>query len=219
MKTKTYKKGKSLASKVEKLSKKVALIKTGIEKKYSEYSATGLAIDNNPSFYIQPYGVISVGDNDYNQRTGDNIQVTSVNLRGVLNLTAAALSRQCRIFAFIYKHNPDVAIPLWSTVVNMYLESAYMNGPRAPLAPYDHDNKDSFVTIYDQRISLNPQNGTTGLSYQINKYFKIPKKYRNVQYVAGTTGVSKNDLYIGILQEYDTGLTTDFVVRTNYTDA
>lgn len=214
-----YVKRNTLAQKVQKLSKKVAAIDVGIERKYSEFSASAVSIDNNPTFYIQPYGLITVGDGDYNSRTGDNIQVSSVNLRAAINLAAAAVSRQYRLFAFIYKHNPDVVVTSWATIVNLYLDSTYMNTVRAPLVPYDHDNADSFYTIYDKRISLNPQNGTTGLSYSIDKWFKIPKKYRNVQYVAGSVGVSKNELFIGMIQEYDTSLTCDFICRTNYTDA
>jgi len=190
------------------------------EKKYYDVASTANVVDNLPSINITPYRNITQGTGDFANRIGDQIRVTGpLRLKTTWTLAAAANATRVRMFAFIFKRNPDAVTSTWSTVVNLYLSSAYMNTTSAVMADRDHDNAGSFVTLYDQVRVLNVHQSTVNNKILWDVNIKVPSTYSKVGYVNAGTTVSQNELFIGFLQENDGAVTVDYHYRFYYVDA
>lgn len=206
------------------LTRQVAVIKKLVatrapEKKYYDVGSTGNVIDNLPSYNITPYRNITQGLGDYANRIGDKITIaSSVNFRSTWRLNGAT-SLEVRLVAFIFKRNPDSVTSTWSTIINLYLSSAYMNSELAVKANQDWDNAKSFHTVYDQTRVINPNGENTDALLKWNVNFQIPQKYREIAYSAGGTGVNTNELFIGLISQYDTSTLVNWHYRFAYTDS
>lgn len=212
-------------TKTSKLSKKVSKLTRMVkaqkpETKYYDVAVTGTLVDNNPTQFVAPYRQLTVGTADFAQRIGDTIRVNNLKFRSTWTLNAGYPYR-VRMFAFIYKRNPDSVNSSWSTIVNLYLSSAYMNSTSANLSERDWDNRASFVTIYDKFRIMNPTDTNVSAAKKMiwDVNLVIPKKYKTVQYVNGSTSVSQNELFIGFIQESDANVYVDYHYRYTYTDA
>jgi len=220
---KKYFKRKKTTNNKPTLTRQVAIIKKLVHKqkpelKYYDVASTGNTVDNLPSYSITPYRNITQGTSDFANRIGDQIRVSSLHFKTIWTNTAVYGSR-ARIFAFIYKRNPDQVVSSWSTIVNLYLSSAYMNTTSAVLAERDFDNRASFVTLYDKTRIIPTATLATGYS-ALNWDFslRIPQKYQLVQYVNAGTAVAMNELFIGFIQENDTAIACANHYRMYYTD-
>jgi len=208
---------KTLTDKVEKIQKAIRVLAP--EKKYYDVGSLANVVDNLPSINIAPYRQITVGTADFANRIGDKIRISGpFSLKTTWRLQGPT-PHQVRMFAFIYKRNPDSVNSTWSTIVNLYLTSAYMNSQLATKSDKDWDNAKSFHTLYDQTKVINPNGENVDSKIQWNVNLSIPHKYSEVAYKDGTTNVTQNELFIGFIQEYDTSLTMDFHYRFAYTDA
>jgi len=220
IKSKRYRKRKtnkpSLARQVAVLKKTVAT--RAPERKYYDVASTSNSVDNLPSINITPYRQISQGLLDYGNRIGDKIRVSPTFRLKTTWLLNGATPVRIRMFAFIYKQNPDAINSTWATVVNLYLSSAYMNSVSAVLADRDHDNAKSFVTLYDKTRVMNPNGENTSAKIQWDVNLSTPSTYQNITYYAGGTSITHNELYIGFLQEFDSAVTVDYHYRYYYID-
>lgn len=207
----------TLKKKVDKLSKIVAT--NSPEVKHLDVAAAGVTVDNNPTFFLAPYRNIIQGDSDFSQRIGDKLVAKKFNLRGTLYKTYVSNSfpTQVRVFAFIYKHNPDNITTAWSTIVNLYLTSATMNSTLATMAYGDWDNHASFKTLYDKTFVINHEFAGDKMK-EVEFTINIPKKYQRVDYATDGSGVLRNELFIGMIQTADLGLFMDYQYRLQYTD-
>lgn len=203
---------KTLASKVNKLL-------SSVEHKYFETGAETIAPDNLPTVNYRPYANIVLGTTDRANRIGDKINVSSFQWKSVFTVGAASVPPVVRIVAFIYKNNPDGIAASFSTIINLYLDSSYMNSELAVLAPRDYDNRNSFVTLYDQKRTITHNTESLGGVHQWDLNLRIPKKYQNVQYVNGSAAVVRNELIIAVIQEQDTGLSFNYAYKFFFTDA
>lgn len=224
MPKKRYYRRKKTTTKKPTLTRQVATLKKMViaqkpEMKYYDVASTGNLIDNNPTINITPYRNIVQGNLDFANRVGDQIRVNSLHFRSTWTLNGGYPYR-ARMFAFIYKRNPDSVASSWSTIVNLYLSSTYMNTVSAVLAERDWDNRASFVTIYDKSRVFNPTDTDVNAAHKTiwDVTLKIPTKYKQVQYVDGGTSVSKNELFIGFIQESDAVLYMNYHYRFSYTD-
>lgn len=207
----------TLTKKVNKIAKVVKALNPEI--KYYDVASASNVIDNNPTFVITPYRQIAVGTADFANRIGDKINSIAINLRSTWLLNGLYPYR-VRMFCFIYKHNPDSVALNWSTIINLYLSSTYMNSVSAVLAERDYDNRKSFVTLFDEHRILNPTDTNASSTKKIiwDKYIKIPKKYQTVQYFNGGSNVAQNELFIGAIAENDTTVYMDYHYRWLYSD-
>lgn len=205
-------------STIKKLVKKVNKLYKGIETKHYNVAGLGALPDNNPSLAIRPYPDITQGLTDYGSRIGDKITVKFVRFRSVWEHGAGFNSRVGRIIVFIAKENPDGIAAAWSTIWNLYSESAYANSVNIVNGGKDYDNKSNFVTLYDQRRVFNPEVGDKTKSHIWDINIRIPQRNQNVQYIGASTTVTKNELYIALLQDTDNGLSINYVTEFFYSD-
>lgn len=206
---------KTLAKKVATIQKTLRIRKP--EAKYYDVASTSNVIDNLPSYSITPYRQITQGTLDFANRIGDKVRVSSLHLKNTFLLTGVYPTR-VRLFAFIYKQNPDSINSTWSTVVNLYLSSTYMNSVSAVSAFKDYDNRGSFVTIYDKTRMIQPNGENINAGMVWDTILKIPKNHQEITFYAGTSAVTKNELFIGYLQDYDTNLTVNTHYRYTWID-
>lgn len=214
--TKRSKKGKVT---LKKLAKKVNRLTAGIETKHFRTTGLGALPTNNPTLAILPYENISQGDDDYGTRIGDKMTSSFIKFKSTWTLGAGFVGTTARIVAFIYKDTPDgLASPSAITVWNLYAESAYANGVNIVNGNKDYDNRKAFVTLYDKKVDFNPSEST--LSYRKSWDFNlvIPKRYQQVQYSAASLVRTRNDLYIFLIAENDTGFSVNYVCENYYSD-
>jgi len=189
------------------------------ELKHYDVGSTGVSIDNNPTFALTPCRNISNGTTDFGTRVGDKILQKAFKVKAQLFLAAAStVGERVRVFAFIYKKNPDQVVSTWATVVNLYLSSTTMNTSTAPFAFLDWDNHSSFKTLYDKTHTLNVQDSTAAYVKNIDFTIKIPSRYQKVSYVASSAAPSDNELYVGVVSTTDTLVTMAYNTRYYYTD-
>jgi len=204
------------------LARQVAVIKKTLrarkpELKFYGVSSLSNAVDNNPTLIISPYRSITNGDGDFGQRVGDVLRVGSFHWRSSWLLTGST-PRKVRMIAFIYKRNPDAVVSNFSTIINLYMNSATVDSEAVVSTFPDWDNRRSFVTIYDKTRVINPI-VDAGSMIQWDTTFKIPQAYRQVQYVNDGSDISANELIIAMIQQYDTNCTVNYQYRYTYTDA
>lgn len=216
-KRKYYRKGrKTLAAKVAKLTKMVRVAKPEIK----HYDLSGTLIpDNNPTVAFTPYRNLVQGSGDFQNRIGDKIMAKTMRIRTTWALTAGAVGRRCRMIAFTYKYNPDAVTTSLSTIINLYLSSSTLNSSLAPLAYLDWDNKGSFHTLYDKSRTISNISDLTSPYHKWDFTIKIPTASRPVHFVNNGSTVSRNELFVFLIQELDTGISVDFNYRFEYTDA
>jgi hypothetical protein len=210
---------KSRKSPLKKLAKKVNKLYKAVETKHYRVSGLGALPDNNPTLAIRPYPSITQGLSDYGERVGDKVNVKYLKFKSVWELGAGHGTRTGRIIVFIMKNNPDGIATAWSTIWNLYMESAYANGVNIVNGNVDHDNKANFVTLYDKKRIFN-NNGDTTLSSGFNwdVYVKIPTKNQSVQYYNNSTAISKNEIFVALVQDTDNALSINYVTEFFYSD-
>jgi len=206
-------------STIKKLAKKVNKLTRQVETKYYNISGLGALPDNNPTLGIRPYTNISQGLTDYGSRIGDKITVKYLRLNTQWELGAGVAGRSARIIVFVMKENPDSVAAAWSTIWNLYQESAYANSINVVNGVLDYDNRSGFTTLYDVKRDLNPTNDTLASTHKWNVNIKIPVRCQKVQYVNNGATISRNELFIALLQDTDTGLSVNYVSQFFYSDA
>lgn len=205
---------------IKKLAKRVAKLYKNVETKHWRVDGLGALPDNNPTLAIRPYPGITQGVTDYGSRIGDKITVKYLKFQSVWELGANQNSRVGRIIIFSMKHNSDGVAVAWSTIWNLYMESAYANGVNIVNGNRDWDNRKNFVTHYDQKRVFNrlgPSDTTQDHIWDVN--VKIPSSCQTVQYLATSTTVTKNELFIALVADTDTGLSINYVTEFYYTDS
>lgn len=210
---KSYKRKSTL----KKLTRKVNKLYRGIETKHYNISGLGALPDNNPTLAIRPYPSITQGLTDFGSRIGDKITVKYMKFKSTWEF-GSAFGKIGRIVAFIMKDNSDGIASSWSTVWNLYSESAYANSVNIVNAGVDYDNKKNFVTLYDEKRAFNPQQDTLAQSYIWDFTIKIPAKCQNVQYIGASTTVVRNELFIALIQDTDSGMSINYVTEFYYSD-
>lgn len=206
-------------STIKKLVKKVNKLYKGIETKHYNISGLGALPDNNPTLAIRPYPNITQGLTDYGSRIGDKITVKYVRFKSQWELGAGYTGRAGRIVAVIYKENPDaLGGSTVNQVWNFVMDSAYANSVNVVNSGKDYDNRGNFTIVYDQKRSFNPDVATLSKTFQWDVNIKIPLRHQQVQYIGGGTTVVKNELFIFLLQDTDTGLSINYVSEFYYSD-
>jgi len=214
--TKRSKKGKVT---LKKLAKKVNRLTSGIETKHYRTTGLGALPTNNPTLAILPYENISQGDDDYGTRIGDKLTSSFVKFKSTWSLGAGFASTTARIVAFIYKDIPDgLGAPAAITVWNLYSESTYANGVNIVNANKDYDNRKAFVTLYDKKVDFNVNDATMPVRKSWDFNLVIPKRYQQVQYINASLVRTRNDLYIFLIAENDTGFSVNYVCENYYSD-
>lgn len=210
-------KGKSLAAEVNKIKKQLAV--RAPEKKYSIYSPSpgqtanwaGLtSIDSLLSNIV-------VGTGDFNQRIGDKITITGCRLKYRFNIPSANQGALIRVIVFSVKKNPDNIITMGS-MPNLIMESTYMGTVQAPHAPYDHDNRASFIVHYDKVKQFNQANvgQTTYVNWPVR--FSLGKTGRKINFIAGTASMASNGLYALVLTDQSATINYNLMSWVNYYD-
>lgn len=218
-KKKSYRrKASGRKSAIKKLAKKVNKLYKQVESKHFRVAGLGALPDNNPTLAIRHYPNISQGDIDYGNRIGDKITMKRVTFRSVWEHGAGYSGRVGRIVVFVMKDNSDGIASAWSTIWNLYSESTYANSLNVVNAGHDYDNRGNFVTLYDKTMCFNPDIADKAKVYKWDFSLTIPPRLQNVQYFAGGVTVVKNELFIALLQDSDTGLSVNYVSEVFYTD-
>lgn len=212
---KTYKR----KSVVKKLVKRVAKLYKNIETKHYRIDGLGALPDNNPTLAIRPYPNITQGVTDYGSRIGDKINVKYLRFNSVWELGAGEYARTARIIVFSMKNNPDGIASAWSTIWNLYMESTYANSVNIVNGVRDWDNRKNFVTHYDVKRTLNKTaDSDASQDFKWDFTVKIPVSCQNVQYFNNSTAVTKNELFIALLQDTDSALSINYVTEFFYSD-
>jgi len=188
------------------------------EVKHYDYAGT-LLPDYTGTVITSPYRLIAQGDTD-TTRDGDKLTVRTMTLRSswLLNIGQTTACR-CRLIAFIYKNNPDSITTSFATIINLYLQSI-LTSSQAPLARQDWDNHGAFVTLYDKSRIIPVQGTTVGQKVNWDVSLKIPQKYREVSYSAGSSSITNNELYwVFITDRASTAVDCDYNIRTTFRDA
>lgn len=212
---------KSLAQKVYALAKTVK--KTRPELKWAEATATQ-ATFNYAGSISQPLTTISQGTADFGNRVGDTISLQSIRLDFIFQHQSTAFGQVNRIIVFQYKSNPDGAIGV-ASYINLLLHSADLSTARAPLAPYDHDNRSDFRVLYDKVMAINysssPGTSASNNTQMTHKriHIKLPMAARKVQYFNAGTSLTKNELCILVLSDQSTNQYYTYTCTMYYTDA
>lgn len=220
------KRQRTLKGKVETLSKKVRQVMTSMETKYSDNTAINITPDDNGSTGLTPYRGVDDAVTDLNSRVGDKITIKSYTIRGFMYMNTGSIDTGVlRIVAFIYKGSPDAQNNGIQTVVNQFLDGTTSNTGYFPYSFKDWDNRSNYVVVYDKTHVIQPtvavSAGTTaGVMKKVwNINIKIPKRYQNIQYSAGTTNPIRNDLYVAFISDGTSGMGYSGQSRLTYTDA
>ena len=214
-KKRTFKKRKSV---VKTLAKKVNTLYKNIETKHYRIDGIGALPDNNPTLAIRPYPNVTQGLLDYGNRVGDKITVKYVRFKSTWELGAGFAPRVGRVIAFIMKSNPDGIAVAWSTIYNLFMESAYSNTVNIVNSNQDYDNRQNFHVLYDEKRTFNLDEATLSKQIVWDVSMKIPQKYQTVQYFGGGTTVSRNELFIALISNVDGGLSINYLTEFYYSD-
>jgi len=206
------------------LARQVAVIKKTLRLRKPEVKHYGVAslanvVDNDPSLFFSPLRSIIQGDADYGERVGDKLRLKNFNLRTSWLCTGVD-PRRCRMIIFSYKNNPDGVISSWSTIINLYLSSAYANTQSMVTAYKDWDNNSTYHTLYDKTRLIQPQTfdvaSKTEILWDVN--IKLPMSCQEVHYGNNGVDITHNEFFVAFIQEYDNNLTVNYQYRLTYTD-
>lgn len=210
-KAKAYKKPKTEAARLAKLSREVSLIKKEMdntEVKNFDVSSTPLiacgwdmlAVTN----VFNPAQGVAI-----NQRVGNEVLVSGLDLRYWLTNASTSKFGVMRVIVFLDKQN---VLP-----VSSMLDSAgLVNTVSAPQCFYSRSNREKFVILYDKTHTLD--------STENAQYFErclIPKKWQCKLINAAST-VAENQLKIVFIANETVATSSlfySFNLRTYYTDA
>lgn len=211
---------KTLAKKVAFLAKIVRGNKPEI--KWSEATANGASFNYNGSI-SQPLTGISQGYTDYNQRVGDSLTVKSMKIQMYFTMSGTTTGQINRVIVFQIKHNPDGAIGV-ASYINLVLHSTDVGTSFAPLALYDHDNRDSYRILHDSSFVMN-YSSSPGTSASNNTQFhrkfinvKIPAVGRTIEYYNAGTTITKNEICILVISNSSTNQNYSYTCQTLYGD-
>lgn len=211
----------TLVAKVNALERKMKGFKP--ETKWAIATATQ-ATFNYAGSISQPLTGISQGTADFNNRIGDSLQLKGIRLDMIFQMQGTAAGQVNRVIVFQYKDNPDGAIGV-ASYINLLLQSSELSTARAPLAPYDHDNRASFRVLYDKTFAMNyasaPGTSASNNTQMVHKriHLKLPKAARDVHYFNAGTSITKNELCILVLSDQSTNQYYTYNCAMYYTDA
>lgn len=186
------------------------------EHKYhdTEHSAEEASFDDP---YIYCLNVIAQGDNDQ-QRDGDKLQMSSLQIRGSITYpSAAAIGRL--IIVNMKSGNVDAS----GTGTTVFGLSDILQGTPSALSifeNYHHDKRSRFQVLYDRTFCL-PQSGTSTANVPLS-FKKSIKLKKTVQFLSGGTSCTKNAVYMIWLSSStdvsNNGPTLDAIARINFVD-
>lgn len=133
------------------------------------------------------------GDGD-STRDGDRISCRSLEVFAYINtdpsVTAAFAANNALIRYVIFQWYPTT-VPVYTDVFGGGLSTT----SRAPMAPYNHDNRQLFRFLYDKIFVLNPSSANSSIIIH-KKIINIPQK--NIQYASGSTQ-GTNEIYYMVI--------------------
>lgn len=178
------------------LASDVRKLKSSREVHYHDENDIGLAtpydVTNRVAILCDP----AQGDARTN-RSGDSITPISLNLRIRIssNSSIANLAR----FMIIQSKERFVPVSTASTGTSAVWEEA--GTANAPLSDFFWDNREHFVVLHDEVVTL----GSAGASNAI-QYRHIKKKLtRKINYLAGTTGPAEGQIYLVMTSTLNNG--------------
>jgi len=204
---------KSTKGKVFALAKDLSKLKKELRsevevKNYDQNNTTtlfgwdGLAVASLNN--VIPQGVGQAG------RVGDEILITGLDMRYVIENTSAATLCQARVIVFVDREN---ALPV-NQVLN--LPAGIVNTVTAPLSFYNRLYRDQFTILYDKMHTLDVTENS-----QYAERIKIPLKTK-VQFQPGLTTVLNGMIkiaFIGSVNPAASPLQYRYQSRVYYTDA
>lgn len=173
---------------------------------------------------ISMVDALTQGDSDFGQRNGDTIRISGLRSRIQLQTGSTTIPTLYRVIWYTFKHDPDGATSS-ASILNLLLHSTHMSTINAPLTPYDHDNRSSFVVHSDRLYQFNPMTGssTGGTNCSVAKTLassiKIPESCKKVQYFAGGSTTTKNELFCSIISDTSYTIPIAYNFTLYYTDA
>lgn len=247
---KMYKKKGKKAPSNKSLNKKIKHIENDlIELKFADTEAAAAPIDNVAGIVIPLLDGIVVGDGNAQDRTGNQINVTSLQMRCDMYSSRANLAPtvfRCLVF---WDKQPNAGLHPQILHVdgttNFPSDDSVLDGTviSDPVrAPINYNSKNRFKIIYDHRYVLNPQvfyqftnpvtgtNNTVvqycGVDRKIDKYFKTQRRvkysYANTApAAAGSTEITTNALYVAFISDQPSGSNPalNFAGRVYFKDA
>lgn len=200
------KKSMSIDQKIKKeVSKQIAI---SSEKKYYDriFNNTSLL---NTGQTINLLATIARGTSA-NERVGDKINITSVQLRGEFEVGDA--TNTVRMIVFQWYKDPNAAF----NVVTDVLDNAAVSGGNGVFSPYNYNSSGTYQVLYDKIYRLDNQGPQSAIfDFKIKK---IPK--RKVTFLNASNQPIDNSIIVLFIS--DSGATPNptfnFVSRVYFTD-
>lgn len=172
-------------TKREKLEVK-KMIAQPVEVKYYNKVLTVQSILYSGNLYLISDVPQGIADND---RDGDQLNLTHINLKAEWNASSAATSfNLCRFIVFQWR-------PQTTPTLNLILTG--LGAAIAPLAPYTRDTRSMYKILYDKMTVLSIANSNSVHAFNL----RLRKGYnRRLQYQGGTT-VGSNQIYILVVTD------------------
>lgn len=189
-----------------------ALIKAPMEHKFfdSNTSAVGVPL----TAILFQISVIPQGDTDIT-RDGDQLMLTSIDVRGMVNV--ADTTNLVRLIFFQWRPNSNPALTdILNTGVNGIVPDVY--------SMYNHDQKGQFKVLYDKTFKLagfgTSASPSGAVSQEIFKLTLAKKLIKKLQYINGTTAGMNQVWYLAISDStVSSDPTLTMKVRFNFIDA
>lgn len=212
--------GKLQRMEVAKIARKV--VKNQAELKYhSELAFTGLgAAYNVGDGCYSLLNNISQGDGDSSERVGDQVRMTSLELRGFI--TGVNNSYAGRLIIAIAKPG-DQSLDTNSAIVYGLDELLFGGASSSALWDvYRNDTRQRFQILYDRTFATNDM--AAGISSSVMHFHKmLPLKNKIAQYDAGSQRLTKNAVFAiwfgnSPVTPTNYGPTLQLTTRIRYTD-
>lgn len=183
----------SIATKALSMAKFLASV-INVEHKFKDTVFPRAAVYSTPS--VSFISGLAQGDTQ-NNRNGDSVKLSSVNLRGLITVGSSAVTRNVRIM-LINEKVSDGAVPTLSDVLdNSTLPNVY--------ARYNPDNAGTrFKILFDKRYIVTP----TTNAVKFNVYRKLQHHLKFTGTTANQADASTGHLYVLICSD-DNGVDTN----------
>jgi len=199
------------------------------ELKGIDLAATGFALTSaGACFQIQGIPIEGSGPDD---RTGRNIRMNSLEVRGFIHLDATNAAGRAQTLArimLIYDRQPNGAAP---AITDVLQDST---GATSTFVGLNLNNKDRFIVLRDRQVLL-PQLGVAGVppgtvtnanelnldkTYNIHEYIKLSGLEQTFKASAGAVAdLSTGGLFIAALIGVTDGWRIEYASRLRYYDA
>lgn len=199
------------------INKKVKRVMDMIELKYSDVLFNA-AVDDTGD--LQLLNGIDTGTSGFQDRVGNEIVCTSIQMRGTITTDSTSLSseQQVRVILFWYQQANGIAPTLAGAGSQGAGTDALLNnGTVTNLinAPYMYEYNRSYRVLYDKRIILNAgaissiENNDSGVANEVLSYastsklfkrkIKLNRKTKYDQITGTISSISTNALYMAVM--------------------